>query len=252
VRTSERPANLNSAQATSALYIDFEGGQNLPPSFIGIRTHEDGVDFFEQVIVERVLYRTLDLQKPYHHSWPKGYAHVEASMPSRVRPVRRADTFSGMVASLVNRAESEDRLIVSWSSYDRDAIVESEVVPPELKARFVTRWRDAKALAKAWKRRVHPARELTALPGHGTHRLDCYMELVGYKLPSHFGDRKAAARIAYVRGQLQDGRPAEKLTPVAKAKWTKVLDYNWHDCNGMREVTIRPHSGWFGMSPLRR
>jgi hypothetical protein len=64
------------------------------------------------------------------------------------------------------------------------------------------------------------------------------MREIKYCLPSYFGDRKASKRINNVREQLRDGRSADDLTAVAKAKWTKVLNYNWHDCNGMREVTI--------------
>jgi hypothetical protein len=55
--------------------------------------------------------------------------------------------------------------------------------------------------------------------------------------------RQASSRIAAVRDQLKNGRPTHNLTAVAKAKWTKVLDYNWHDCNGMREVAIRAAIG---------
>jgi hypothetical protein len=143
-----------------------------------------------------------------------------------------------MVASLVAHAELEDRLIVSWSSHERDLIVEFPDVPSDLKERFVKRWRDAKVTAKAWKKSGDLSPPCEALPGRGRHRLDCYMREIKYCLPSYFGDRKASKRINNVREQLRDGRSADDLTAVAKAKWTKVLNYNWHDCNGMREVTI--------------
>jgi hypothetical protein len=29
------------------------------------------------------------------------------------------------------------------------------------------------------------------------------------------------------------------LTPTVKAKWTKALKHNWHDCDGLRDLTLR-------------
>jgi len=233
---------LSPSEAALALYIDFEGGQNLPPSFIGIRTRERA-DVFEQVVVEHQLFRTLDLPNPRDHGWPKGYVPVDANPSDRVRPHRGSDTFSGMVAALVARAELQERLIVSWSSYEREHIVASSAVSSDLKERFARRWRDAKLTAKAWRKVTRPSAQVERLRGRGRHRLACYMELIDYRIPAHFGDRQASSRIAAVRDQLKNGRPTHNLTAVAKAKWTKVLDYNWHDCNGMREVAIRAAIG---------
>ena len=30
----------------------------------------------------------------------------------------------------------------------------------------------------------------------------------------------------------------DAMTPTAKRKWTVVLDYNWDDCHGLRELAI--------------
>jgi hypothetical protein len=79
--------------------------------------------------------------------------------------------------------------------------------------------------AKAWKRRAHPNVHFERLPGQGAHRLDCYLDLIGYKLPTYFGDRQAAGRISYARTQLgRRNGDFNRLTAAAKAKWTKVLD----------------------------
>ena len=55
----------------------------------------------------------------------------------------------------------------------------------------------------------------------------------------HVGERQAAQRISFVREQLlKRHHEFDALTPTAKAKWTKVLDYNWHDCYGLRELML--------------
>jgi hypothetical protein len=80
---------------------------------------------------------------------------------------------------------------------------------------------------------------MQAYPGAGKHRLKAYLSLIGYRLPTYFGERQAAQRISYVREQLlKRNHKFEALTPTAKAKWTKVLDYNWHDCYGLRELML--------------
>jgi hypothetical protein len=146
---------------------------------------------------------------------------------------------AAMIQSLVRRAEDEDRLIVSWSSRERIVVENSPELSSEVKDRFVVRWRDAKWLARRWKNKKHRDVVFPRIAGRGRHRLDCYMRLIGYKIPSSYGDQQAAQRIAYARAQLRKKGSADAMTPVAKAKWTKVLNYNFHDCNGMREVTIR-------------
>ena len=231
--------SLTHTQAVRALYIDFEGGQNLPPSFLGIRTHKGGVDSFEQVVTEEALAPTLNLDSKTWHEWPEIYLKIHEVRRTHVAATRRADTLEGIAESLTRRAEQEDRRIISWSSHERDVILAIETLDETVKHSFSARWLDARLIAREWKRKTHPGVVFDKFSGRGRHRLHAYMQLVGYQLPSYFGDRQAAARIDYVRQQLARKKSAAALTAVANAKWTKVLDYNWHDCNGMREVTLR-------------
>ena len=49
----------------------------------------------------------------------------------------------------------------------------------------------------------------------------------------------SAKRIRDVREMLGKRNGAyAALTPVAKAKWTKALLHNWHDCVGLRALMI--------------
>lgn len=77
-------------------------------------------------------------------------------------------------------------------------------------------------------------------PERGRHRLDRYLALIGYSVPKAFGPGGSAKRIRYVRELLEkkDG-DYSPLSLVAKGKWTKALERNWHDCEGLRELVIR-------------
>lgn len=238
-RNRKRSNTISPDEAIRAIYVDFEGGQKLDPTFIGVRTREAETDIFEQVLLEDGLFPTLDLPNGKHYGWPNGYTRVESARLDRVKPQRKASTMGALVGALVQQAKADDRRIVSWSAYEKDRILASDLVKEDVKEQFVELWRDAKPTAKAWKRKRHPNVVFTVMPGQGRHRLDHYLRLIDYRLPSYFGNRQAAQRIAFVRNQLGTKRSALDLTPVAKAKWAKVLDYNWHDCNGLREVTIR-------------
>ncbi len=70
----------------------------------------------------------------------------------------------------------------------------------------------------------------------GRHQLHQYLTCIGYSVPPAFGPGNSAKRIRDVRDMLaaRHGDYAA-LTPTAKGKWTRGLQHNWHDCNGLRE-----------------
>ncbi len=218
--------------AVNAIYIDFEGNQNKPPSLLGVRWRAAEMDHFAQFVLEEALFPAVDGSPKTVHKWPgDGYQRAEG-VEARPGAAKRATvTLLEAVRSLVSRAEAEGRLLVSWSTYEREVISSVLLeVDSDLTNRFVGLWRDGKATAKKWKRLKHPSKVFKRIVGLGTHRLDEYMNLVKYPVPRHFGHRQAAARISYARNQLTKRKTYARLTPVAKAKWTKLLDYNWHDC----------------------
>ena len=227
---------LTLAEARRAFYLDFEGPQDAPPSFAGLRyDDDDGSVHFEQTILEDGLRATLTLEKPVCHWWPKGFAARDGgeAQGAQVRPQRVAASLGQFIRSLVERAEHSDRLIVSWSSHEATVVCSAAEVQDDIQKRFIARWRDGKRTCKRWRRVQAQGASLSQ-----GHQLKQYLRMVGYDVPAHFGDRQASARIAAVRKQIAVRPDASRLTAVAKAKWTKVLDYNWHDCNGLRELTI--------------
>lgn len=237
--SSKLPLSLD--EARRAFYLDVEGPRNGPPSFVGLRYDEDdGCPRFEQIILEGVLRPVLALERPLFHHWPSAFTQPEGRVGKHrhVVPSRSAATLASFLTDLAHRAQQEDRLIVSWSSYDAVIISSAGDVSPDLRRSLLSLWRDAKRTCKKWRRQVLPDQPVTA-----GHHLKEYLRHVGYDVPTHLGILQASARIAAVRTQLARKEDANALTPVAKAKWTKVLDYNWHDCNGLRELTLIAASG---------
>jgi hypothetical protein len=229
---------LTPEEAANAIYIDFEGGQDLPPTFVGVFScafpeHR----WFEQIVFEDCFRSAVQARSSGKHRWPRDFV-TGSNRPLEVRSVRRFARLQDWADDIVRLAARTGSPIVSWSS--REYRVLRAACSPESLSTLDDVSRDALDTARLWKRLFHRPVLFERIPGRARHRLTNYMELIGYRLPRYFGDRQAAQRIDHVRQQLlRHGCEYETLTPVAKAKWTKVLDYNWHDCNGMREVLMR-------------
>jgi hypothetical protein len=61
---------------------------------------------------------------------------------------------------------------------------------------------------------------------------------LGDPYPSYLGHQQAAARIRYVRDMIDYKENYQDLTPVAKAKWTKLLQYNQLDCKNTKKLMM--------------
>jgi hypothetical protein len=225
---------LTIAESERAIYVDFEGNQGRDPSFVGILAD----DLFEQVVVEPALEAGARGRRPADYRLPQGYEPLSAhSAPSAAL---RCGDLRAICRGMLARASRESRHIVAWSNYEKDVFLG---VAAEDSADIESLFVDAKLHARRWKRRVHPHITFPRTRFGGTHRLKYYFSLIGYRLPSYFGERQAAGRISFVRNALAThSGDFAAITPTAKAKWTKVLDYNWHDCNGLREVMLHVFS----------
>ena len=187
---------MTPAEARTAFYVDFEGGKDAPPVLIGIlRKHT------QQYVVEPA-FRSL------------GPAYLE---------LRQA------VATVVTRAEKQDRRIVSWSEHDLE-IVRSLTHEPELIRRFEARYANGRALAARWATRV------SAIEKPATGDLERYFELVGYDVPESAGPGQVGATVRSLRQRLAAGR---RPTDDQLERWADLLEHNRHDCEGMRVVCIR-------------
>ncbi len=209
--------------AERAIYIDFEGTETEPPSFLGAAWADDDGEFrFLQYVLEPAL-------------WPA----AEASTGVFGGTVMRAGWPD--LAELRRIAEAEDRRIIAWSDREQKALADS-VLDEGDRRWFDDNVLDAKPLAKRWKRRVRPEVVFERDPKNrtrGRHRLDRYFGLIGYSVPKILGPGNSAKRIRAVRGQLATRGDYAALTGTVKAKWTKALKHNWHDCKGLRELVVR-------------
>jgi hypothetical protein len=70
------------------------------------------------------------------------------------------------------------------------------------------------------------------------------LELINSPRPSHLGIERTTRRIGAVRDQLLKRGAFGELTPVAKAKWTKLLDHNRHDVRGMMNLVEKVVEGF--------
>ena len=208
---------INLETVSKAIYIDFEGNVAREPTFLGSH-HLDiqtGAEVFTQYVHEEIF-----------HSATKAKAQcINQSIE---------EAFECLAAI----AHKEDRIFLAWSTREKQAI-ETFVSNEKLREFVVSRLFDSKRIARRWKNRFHRNVIFERLPGQGKHRLSTYMNLIGYHLPNTAGPGNTGQRLRTVRGQLiRHNGDYEKLTAVSKGKWTKVLSHNYHDCVGMREVTV--------------
>ena len=211
---------LTPIEAERAIYIDFEGTETDPPSFLGAAWADDAGGLrFVQYVLEPAL-------------WPA--AEATAGVCGGV--LVTADWRD--LAELRRIAEAEDRRIIAWSDRERD----------ELAARLLDeddrRWFETTCSTRSRRRsggeeKVRPEMAFERDRQNrmrGRHRLDRYLGLIGYSVPKILGPGNSAQRIRAVRGQLTRRGDYAALTKTVKAKWTKALKHNWHDCNGLREL----------------
>jgi hypothetical protein len=84
---------------------------------------------------------------------------------------------------------------------------------------------DARLIAVKWLKQLkgrHPKWRQTHANWDIQRTLKNFLELIGYHRPSHLAIEKTTSRIRAVRDQLIARRSFDELTPVAKAKWTKL------------------------------
>jgi len=130
-------------------------------------------------------------------------------------------------------------MCVAWSSRELQAI-KDHCSSNELKTFFESNIVDAKKLARVWKKLFFPDVVFPYLTGQGRHRLNEYLKLIGYSVPKSHGPGNTGQRIRYIRHQLvRHGSDYRSVTSVTKAKWTKLLAHNFHDCWGLLELFIR-------------
>ena len=140
---------LTPIEAERAIYIDFEGTETDPPSFLGAAWADDAGGLrFVQYVLEPAL-------------WPA--AEATAGVCGGV--LVTADWRD--LAELRRIAEAEDRRIIAWSDRERDELA-ARLLDEDDRRWFGDNVLDAKPQAKRWKRRCAPR-----WPSSATGRTGC-------------------------------------------------------------------------------
>jgi hypothetical protein len=213
------PRNITKGQAAVAIYIDFEGTMNDPPSLLGILIRGSRGDSFRQVALDYSFQGLPAL--PEANDGALAHSTVEET-----------------IEALLGLAEESNLMFVAWSTRELQVVKESDL-SADLKRRFENRHINAITIAKRWRSRFYPKVTFESSGRIRRNALHNYMQLIDYDIPRAYGPGNAASRIKDVKGQMERRETFDQMTPVAKGKWTKLLRHNQHDCSGMRAVIER-------------
>jgi hypothetical protein len=210
--TTSTPMSLEVARG--ALYIDFEGRKYEPPLLLGVLMPTgDGAETRFMQFVFDPLFREA--------------AEAKGASIATVEDTMR------LLTAIARRGQA----VVAWSRHERDTIVQAG---GEAARSVQSRYRDARELARHWRRKVRPDLKPETIPYSGRHRLAFYLDAIGYEVSTSHGPGNTGSRIQTVRAALEStGGRYDRLTRVQKAKWTNLLEHNRHDCEGMRTFCLK-------------
>ena len=134
--------------------------------------------------------------------------------------------FTAYMQALVAQAQKEARLIVAYSEHEQNIIREYAGI--DISSRYL----DARKLAKLWKNKCHHEAKL----GMG---LKDFLVFIDYERPSYLGEQKSTKRIQAVSSMLAAKNRFDALTTTVKGQWTKVLQHNRIDVQGMRALVLQ-------------
>ena len=201
-RPKASSAKLTAEEVKKAIYIDYEGNIKLPPTLLG--WYVDGE--YKASILEP-LFETCE-----NRYKAKG-VYVEDHTQLALR--------------LIQQAEDEGRLIVSWSEHDY--LLMCEVLSPSDAERLKLVYRNAIRTARPWYRKKYGP-----LPEKAS--LNFFEDLLGFYVPDRFGLGLVGESLRLIRGQIKEGRNYADLTSAAKDGWTSIIRHNKLDLECMAFV----------------
>jgi len=130
-----------------------------------------------------------------------------------------------VIGELLERAKSENRKIVAYSSFEKEQCYRWYQI--DISGVYV----NANLIAKSWKKIAHPKTKVSGLKE--------YLKLVDYPRGNYLGIKQSTQRIDSVAKMLMKRNSFDLLTPVVKGKWTKLLDHNKIDVEGMKFLVLK-------------
>ncbi len=202
-------------QAARAIYLDFEGNKEMPPSLVGLRI--DGQ--VQHFILEPDLaaYATLTNSK-YQ-------VHVEGLEPL----LERVRKLSG----------AEKRLVAGFSIHEVD-IIQDYCSDLELIQWFTDSYLNAKKPIYRWIRSRVAAGEI---PEPEDKTLKSAMSTIGMKYKPGAGTDIVGKNLKRMRTQLATKGSVEAVSKGTKAHWWKILSHNTTDLAATQELLSRATRG---------
>lgn len=201
-RPKASSAKLTAEEVKKAIYIDYEGNIKLPPTLLGWY-----VDGKYMASILEPLFETCE-----NRYKAKG-VYVEDHTQIAIR--------------LIQQAEDEGRLIVSWSEHDY--LLMCKVLMPSDAERLKLVYRNAIRTAKPWYRQKYGP-----LPEKAS--LNFFEDLFGFYVSDRFGLGLVGEALRLIRGQIEEGRSYANLEKAAKNGWTNLVRHNKLDLEGMEFV----------------
>ena len=201
-RPKASSAKLTAEEVKKAIYIDYEGNIKLPPTLLGWY-----VDGHYMASILEPLFETCE-----NRYKAKG-VYVEDHTQLALR--------------LIQQAEDEGRLIVSWSEHDY--LLMCKVLTPSDAERLKLVYRNAIRTARPWYRKKYGP-----LPEKAS--LNFFEDLLGFYVPDRFGLGLVGEALRLIRGQIEEGRSYADFSKAAKNGWTSVVRHNKLDLEGMAFV----------------
>ena len=203
---------LRLEEAKRAIFIDYEASVNRPPTLLGVRIEKDTKVWVLEELVHCCVGRNRT---------PRTVAGAHARVAMEI----------------VDRAEHEDRVIVSWSAHDFRILLGQLVGDARRQDILRDRYRDAKQPGRRWMQR-QSARWRQAAKEQG-HTLELYRNRLRIYQPERFGTGVAGNAIRLLREQLTEGRVYATLTPKAKASWRALVRHNEFDLTSLQAISVR-------------
>jgi hypothetical protein len=198
-RPKASSAKLTAEEVQKAIYIDYEGNIKLPPTLLG--WYVDGK------YMASILEPSFETCENRYKA--KG-VYVEDHMQLALR--------------LIQQAEDEGRLIVSWSEHDY--LLMCKVLTPSDAERLKLLYRNAIRTGRPWYRQKYGP-----LPEKAS--LNFFEDLLGFYVPDRFGLGLVGESLRLIRVQIKEGRSYADFSKAAKNGWTSVVRHNKLDLEGM-------------------
>lgn len=208
----QRPL-LTTDEARRAIYLDVEGRPYEAPVVLG----------------------TLWVSRQGQDPMLRRHVVDPAFAPAAVATGLGRSSLRGEIRSLVSRAERQHRVLVGWSEHEVRVV---RAFAPEFTDSFDDRYRDARALARRWRKKVHPDYEVIRDARGRKHSLTAYLSLAGYDLPPEYVGGRVGKTIRALREALEVEGSYDAVRPKLQARWLEVLGHNEHDLRATRAICL--------------